>query len=141
MNEVDKCCDNALSAGKLAMTTHSDDHHKAAQAAHEQAYAHAKVADRPSLANSHLQMAALHGRHADPTTPEGKSSAAFRATNKARASGRAEDHDAAAQAHEDAGKAQFSGLGAAPNDHGSTAFRHRDQARALRSPPPPRPFD
>jgi hypothetical protein len=139
MNEVDKCCDNALSAGKLAMTTHSDDHHKAAQAAHEQAYAHAKVAERPSLANAHLQMAALHGRHADPTTPEGMSSAAFRATNKARASGKPEDHDAAAQAHEDAGKA--SATAALPNDHGSTAFRHRDQARALRSPPPPRPFD
>jgi hypothetical protein len=141
--DVDQHCDNALAAGKLAMQTHSEEHHKAAKGAHELAYAAAKMANRPSLAQNHLQQAALHDRHTDLTTPEGKSSAAHRATAKARMPGaKAEDHDAAAQAHKEAAQAhRDGGNGKVAMHHESASFEHNDAARMLRNPPPSRPQD
>lgn len=133
---VDQACDHALAASKTAEQTHSEEHHKAAKAAHEQAYALASAAGRPSLASSHLQQAAKHDAHADPTSPLGKTSAAKRATAKARASGKPEDHDAAAQAHQDAAHAHGEEKGAGGN-HFSASYEHQNKAAQLRAPKRP----
>lgn len=132
----DALCDRALNASKLAEQTHAPEHHKAAKQAHEQAYQAASAAGRPSLAQSHLQAAAKHDKHQDPTTPEGKSSAAHLATQKARTSGKPEDHDAAANAHDDASKAQQLGHPAflGEGQHGGMSHQHKMTADKIRNP-------
>lgn len=137
MSDVDAACDQALAASKLAHTTHDDAHHKAAKEAHENAFGHAKMNERPSLAQTHLQAAALHDKHADPTTPEGKSSAAFRASKKAKASPSPDTHDAAASAHQDASAAHAEGgNGKLAMVHSNTGYEHSNSAARMRAPKP-----
>lgn len=139
-NEVDALTDKALAASKIAQVTHQDQHHKDAADAHSAAFGAAQAGERPALAQHHLQQAALHARHADPTEPEGKGEAAHRATAKARASGDAKDHDAAAQAHEDAHQAfSDAGNGKRAGQHMMASGDHTMAAQRLRAPPQARP--
>lgn len=137
MSDVDAACDHALGCSKIAAQTHDPAHHAAAKASHENAYAQAKMAGRDSLAQSHLQQAALHDKHADPSTPEGKGELAHQASAKARASGKPEDHEAAAQAHEDASSAHDQGPpnGRAAGLHSTLAFQHTNAANKIKNPP------
>jgi hypothetical protein len=138
MADVDGLSDAALAASKLAKTTHQDEHHQAAKAAHEAAYKAADGANRPSLAQHHLQKAASHDQHADPTTPLGKGAIAHRASAKAKASGKAEDHDVAAQAHAEAAQAHHDdGNARQAAVHGSLHQQHGEAARQIRQPPRP----
>src|ERR1019366_10732217 len=106
MSDVDAACDHALACTKVAQQTHDPAHHQVAKQAHEVAHAAATAAGRPSLAQSHLQLAAGHDQSADPTTPAGKGGVAHNLTLKARQPGsKPEAHDAAAQAHQDASQA------------------------------------
>jgi hypothetical protein len=135
--QVDQLSDAAMGASKMALQTHDDGHHKAAKQAHEAAYQAASANNRPSLAQHHLQAAALHDQHQDGSTALGKGSAAHRATAKARASGKAEDHDAAKIAHEDAAQAHRDNGGGKPAfAHGEAAWQHGAQAEKIRNPPP-----
>jgi hypothetical protein len=137
MSDVDALCDHALACSKYANQTHQDKDHQAAKQAHESAHLAATMAGRPSLAQTHLQAAALHDKHADPTTPEGKGSLAHRLTMKARQSGKPEDHEAAHQAHQDAGQAhQDGGNMRESNKHFSMASDHQMTANKMRNPAP-----
>lgn len=137
MSDVDAACDHALACSKLAAQTHDPAHHAAAKQSHENAYAQAKVAGRDSLAQSHLQQAAMHDKAADPSTPEGKGMLAHQASKKAQASGKAEDHDAAAQAHQDALQAhnEQGGFSRTPTNHADAQHQHQMSASRIRNPP------
>lgn len=138
-NDVDRLSDDALAKSKQAFATHSDDAHKAASQAHQAAYRAADSAGRPSLAQSHLQQAAQHDRHADATTYEGKASVAHRATQTARATGKPEDHDKAANAHQDAADVRPSAFGRQAMggpDHTMAQMQHQGAARIARAPKP-----
>ena len=140
-NDVDHLSDAAMGASKLAMVTHADDHHKNAKACHEEAYKAASAAARPSLAQHHLQQAAMHDQHADPTTALGKGAVARRATDKARASGKLEDHDAAALAHKDAAQAHLENGGhKLAMTHHDMANQHEFEAAKMRQPKQPQPI-
>jgi hypothetical protein len=136
-NPVDELSDKAMGASKVARTTHSNDAHQEASKAHQTAFAAASLAGRPSLAQHHLQEAADHDAHTDPTTLEGKQAHAARASQKADASGDPKDHDAAQLAHEDARDAASErGMGKAQMKHDSQATKHQMKAHDLRKPPP-----
>lgn len=125
---IDALSDQAMGASKLAHATHAEADHKAASAAHQRAFVAAQAGSRPSLAQHHLQAAAEHDKHADPTTPEGKGEAANRASLKARSTGAAADHKAAQAAHEDASKAYEDAGGSSrrAGSHMATAFSHQN---------------
>ncbi len=123
MASVDQLSDEAHRASKLALATHGEDAHQDAKEKHQAAFMAAQASNRPSLAQHHLQAAAQHDRCCDPTTKEGKASAAHRLSVKARASGKPEDHDAAEAAHKDA-----------MNEHAENGdFRGADKHRAMAS--------
>jgi hypothetical protein len=133
MTPVDELSDKALCASKAAHATHSEDAHRDAAKAHRAAYQAAESSSRPSLAATHLQQAAAHDRHVDPTTAEGKQSAAWRATAEARQSSKAADHRAAADAHRDAAGHEDADR-VANGKHMSEAFRHDNEADRLERP-------
>jgi hypothetical protein len=137
VSTLDAACDHALACSKLAAVTNEPQHHAAAQASHENAHAQASAAGRQHLANAHLARAADHAAAADPTTPEGKGVAAHLASKKARASGKAEDHEAAAQAHQDAVSAYAESSKKAPNAHHDAIHQHQVAAQRLQAPPRP----
>lgn len=137
MTPTDALSDQAMAASKTAFATHSDDAHKQAAQAHRAAYQSAESNGRPSLAKHHLQQAAMHDRHADPTTAEGKQSSAWRATDKARQSGKASDHRVAADAHRDASSHEDADR-IASGKHSSQAFGHDQEAERLERPDAPK---
>lgn len=136
-NETDALSDQAMAASKTAAQTHTVESHKAAAMAHANAFQCANGCSRPSLAQHHLQEAAKHDRHADPTTPEGKGEAAHRATMAARSAGTAKAHRDAETAHKDASQAfREAGNSKGAMKHDEASYEHGDAARRIENPPP-----
>jgi hypothetical protein len=135
-NEVDELSDGAMAATKLAELTHQPEHHQDAANKHFAAAHCAQQSSRPSLAQHHLQQAAVHGAKADPTTPAGKAEAAHRATAKARQSNGAADHKTAADVHGDAAQA-FGDAGNLrdQNKHDRMANDHQMAVHRIQNPP------
>jgi hypothetical protein len=129
--KVDQFADEALQASKQARMSHEPDDHKMALVAHKKAASAADVAGRPSLASTHIQQAAVHDRTLnDPDSSEFKSEAAHIATKQAKKTGKAADHKAAAEAHQDAaGAAADNGDHAQAMRHQQAQFSHENDSR------------
>jgi hypothetical protein len=128
--KVDQMADDALTASKAARMTHEPDDHKMAMQLHKKAASAADAAGRPSLASNHLQQAAAHDRTLnDPDSQEFKTEQAHIATNKAKMTGRAADHKAAAEAHADAAAtAANNGDHQAAQMHQRLGFQHEQES-------------
>ena len=136
-NPVDQLSDDAMAASKAAQASHTPALHQDASKKHQAAHIGALSGKRPSLAQHHLQLAALHDRHGDPTTPEGKTTVAHQASAIANASGKAPDHEAAANAHGEAADARWQdGNGKLGFGHQEKQHEHRMKAERIKNPPP-----
>ena len=135
-NPVDQLSDEAMGASKAAQASHTPALHQEASKKHQAAHVAALVGSRPSLAQHHLQQAALHDRHGDPSTPEGKTVLAHQASSIANASGKAADHEAAAVAHGNAADAhREDGNGKQGFGHAEKMHDHRMKAERIKNPP------